>query len=117
MTDTRATELVVHSLVWHNPYTSPPEGMPRVLAEEILPRAAPSVVVDRLWFPGCGYSCCWRPYDYGTARRLSESTKQSMRRKLLTRRVQAAAPLFAAELIASKLEANPDYYGVKGDSK
>lgn len=34
----KAPEMCRWSLKWSNPYTSPPDGMPRVLVEQILPQ-------------------------------------------------------------------------------
>lgn len=106
-------ELVLHSLKWHSPYTEPPAGQPRVLVEEILPRSMPSVVVERLWYPGCGYSCNWSLLAPPVRRELSLETKQRIRRKNLVRRMEKNAPLFAEQMIAQKLEAQPDYFGAQ----
>lgn len=106
-------ELIKHSLEWSNPHTQPPNGAPRVLVEEILPRNKPSRVVSALWSPGCGYASVWRSLSITPLRQLSAETKQGIRRKLLVRRVRHQAPLFADQLITQELQLKPDYYGME----
>ncbi len=49
-------------------------------------------------------------YDDISRRRLSPEAKGKIRRRALAKRVQAKAPLFADQIIADKLAAQPDYY-------
>jgi hypothetical protein len=108
---TAQVEMVRHTLKWWNPHTTPPDGWPRILAEEILPRSCPSRVVEALWYPGCGYACCWESLSFTPLRRLPLASKQSIRRKSLTRRVNHQAPLFAAQFIEREFDRQPEYYG------
>jgi hypothetical protein len=104
-------DLMRWALCWSNPYTHPPEGRPRELASEVLPRGQkPAFMND--WKPGTGYAVCCGPAVVEAPRRLSIEAKQSMRRKLLARRMRAKNPMFADAAIAAALEAKPDYYGV-----
>jgi hypothetical protein len=104
--------MILWRLQWSNPYTSPPEGMPRILAEELTARGAEPLNLLRMTGLGGGYALHW----IGDAtpkpiRRLSEESKQSIRRKSLERRARNQSPLFADEMIAQALASKPDYYG------
>ncbi len=94
-----------------------PEGWPstngEVLAEvvKIHDGAFPSVL-ESLWDPGCGYSAHFSVLDIVPRRRLSETTKQGIRRKALVRHMEKNAPLFADAFIAERLAAQPEYFGL-----
>jgi hypothetical protein len=94
-----------------------PDGWPaernEVLVDVIAPGGRTPAVIEAIWYPGCGYSVHETPLRIEEPRRLSEETKQGIRRKSLVRRMEAKATLFAAEMIAEALEAQPDYYGTK----
>ncbi len=69
-------------------------------------------VIDALWFPGCGYQVCFSVVDpYATARKLSETAKQSIRRKAIRRRLAAKNPMFIEAEIDAAFAAQPEYYG------
>lgn len=107
----KPTIYVVWSLEWGNPYTEPPEGMPRTLAEETVVWGEKPLNLYKMSAPGDGYACCFHAPQLKPPRKLSEATKQSIRRKSMKRRVQAKAPLFAETIIAAELAAQPDYFG------
>lgn len=99
---------------WGNPYRPVPDGQPRVLAEVFYRykdydgRKVPPEIeaVARL---GSGYSM--------TVIFINEPPKQmrvdqlaNIRQKRLRRRVEKKYPLFAEQIIAEEVTANPDYY-------
>ncbi len=103
---------------WGNPYTNPPEGMPRELIAmtrmQESTRDIPPEIVELLetvarpesgWGLFVGIDEEARP-----KRRLSPKAKASIRRKSLERRVRKAAPLFADRIIADELAAKPNYF-------
>jgi hypothetical protein len=111
------------SVRWANPYTKQPNGLPRVLIEQVI---APK---EKRWssryVPGCcemlieqfqakaiySYSLYVDAHDTKPTRALSLKAKQSIRRKRLETRIRAKYPLFADEMIAQALAAKPEYYG------
>lgn len=119
------------TIAWGNPYTQPPNGMPRVLAEATLeseggggaPRreAWPEVVQAALARPeaqpGRGYMACISrivPDEEAAARAWSPERKGARRRAELRKRVaKEVGPLFAGdvdELVAREVEARPSYF-------
>ncbi len=103
-------------LEWSNPYTEPPTGQPRLLAEIFVlcdypgqgasKRPADLLALHRL---GSGYSATCRAI-MPASRQLPPETLASTRQKRLTRRMEKQAPLLADQLIADELAAKPDYY-------
>src|SRR5881409_3903256 len=106
------------SIKWGNPYTNPPEGMPRELMEitrmQESTRDIPSEILQALETvarPGYGWGLfVGIDEDARPRRRLSLQAKASIRRKSLDRRVRKAAPLFADRIIGAELAANPKYF-------
>lgn len=98
---------------WNNPYTEPPDGAPRVLAEIFVPGAidgkSPPEIRAIPVTPGGGYSLSIRAIP-PQPRQLPVETLARVRRKRLERRTRAKAPLFAGEFIADELARKPDYY-------
>lgn len=98
---------------WNNPYTEPPDGAPRILAEIFLPDAVdgkpPPEIRAIPVTPGGGYSLSIRAIS-PPSRQLPVQTLARVRRKRLERRVRAKTPLFADEFIAGELARKPDYY-------
>jgi hypothetical protein len=45
-------------------------------------------------------------------RKLSEASKQKIRRRNLVRRIEKQAPLFKAEFLERDLAAKPNYFGI-----
>lgn len=103
-------------LAWSNPYTSPPPGQPRLLAEIYIPcdypgqgsikKPAGLLALHRI---GSGYSVYTRAI-MPPARALSQDALANTRQKRLTRRMERQAPLLADQLIADELAAKPGYY-------
>lgn len=112
------------SVRWSNPYTVPPDGLPRIMMQDVM---APGVKRwSSRYVPGCclmvldqyqrkdiwGYNLYVACHDTKPARQLSLASKQSIRRKRLEARIRAKYPLFADAMIAEALAAKPDYYGI-----
>jgi hypothetical protein len=105
---------------WLNPYTQPPDGEPRILAEEFVPchpgegaGKPPVSLLALLTQPGSGYSLsvsAITPLPKG----LFGARLAKVRRERLERRMRKY-PLFAAQFTQEALAGNPDYY--TGDSQ
>lgn len=109
----------VWSIRWHNPYTEPPAGMPRTLAEMLVPvtggvDGAICPVEIRDYPRPRGYtvycSALLEPLKPFTPERLART-----RRQRLERRVQTKTPLFAEQFIAEDLASKPEYYAGESD--
>jgi hypothetical protein len=107
----QVSELCRWTLEWNNPYTQPPDNQPRVLIEEILPRGQKPEKVYAAFSLGSPYGVHFRTVNETPIRRLSETTKQGIRRKRLERRMTTKNPLFAQDAIANAIKAQPAYYG------
>src|SRR4029453_16285042 len=103
---------------WSNPYTNPPEGMPRELMATTCVQESPRhlpvgilQMLDTLARPGFGWGLCIGiDEDARPRRRLSLEAKGRIRRKSLERRIRKKAPLFADGIITEELAANPKYF-------
>lgn len=103
-------------LAWANPYTDPPSGQPRLLAEIYVPcdypgqgaskRPANLLALHKL---GSGYSVSSRAI-MPAPRQLSTEALASTRQKRLRNRMEKQAPLLADQLYADELAAKSDYY-------
>lgn len=99
-------------LAWHSPYTSPPNGQPRVLlsiTREVESSANLPAEIRALADPGNGYAI----HIHVTpkpARRISQEGRASVRRKSLARRIERKWPLFATQVTEEELAARPDYF-------
>jgi hypothetical protein len=106
------SNLLKYSLRWHGRAAVEPVYGTGVVVEELVERGCLNSVASALWFPGGGYEVVVSLESIDEPRKLSETAKQSIRRKSLRRRVVANAPLFADELERAALKSNPDYFGV-----
>ncbi len=103
---------------WGNPYTNPPEGMPRELIaitrmQESTRDIPPEIqqLLETVGRPGSGWGLTVGiDEDARPRRRLSLQAKGVIRRKSLGRRVRKKAPLFADRIIADEIAANPKYF-------
>ena len=105
----------LYRIEWANPYTQPPDGAPRVLAEMFVPHTPGS----QNWTPaeieafphslGGGYSVFSRHVS-PPPRELPIESLAKVRRKRLARRVNAKVPLFAEHFTQVELNRKPDYY-------
>lgn len=109
----------VHSLEWHSPYTSPPEGRPKVLVEKFIPvedegcRQMPREI-EEAYQSGNGYSYCIRAVK-AIPRKLDPEVLSSLRQKRLKRRLEEKYPLLADQLFDQELKRNRSYYEGKTD--
>ncbi len=109
----KPADMIRWTLEWSNPYTNPPDGQPRVLLEEILSRGQEPQEIKKQHILGSPYGVHFRPMATKQPRQLSIEAKQGIRRKAAVRRIQKAAPLFAASLIAETMNKQPEYFGTK----
>ena len=103
----------IHAIQWFNPYTEPPAGMPRTLAEMFVPSdgnqgaRTPAEIAS---FPRPrGYVCTISWLAVPIAPQPPERLAAN-RRRLLAKRMQAKVPMFAAEFEAAAIERDPTYY-------
>jgi len=96
----------------------PPQGLPRVLASELI--EAPAAAGARLGELGQlyrqtirevprGYALCWSRHE-PPPKRWSQEARAKVRRSSLERRAKARYPLFADQIIERELADRPDYY-------
>lgn len=104
-------EMIRWTLAWNNSRTNPPEGRPRVLIEQILPRGVQPEEILKAHVLGSPYGVHFQPIDQTPPRQLSLEAKQRIRRKAVARRIEKAAPLFAASLLEQTLKSQPEYFG------
>jgi len=103
---------------WGNPYTNPPEGMPReLIAITRLQESTRDIpleieqMLETIARPGSGWAVAVGiDEDAMPKRRLSPQARGSIRRKSLERRIRKKAPLFADRIIADELAASPNYF-------
>ena len=110
-------EMIRWTLAWNNPRTDPPNGEPRVLIEQILPRGVRPDEIDRSHVLGSPYGVHFQPIDQREPRQLSLESKQRIRRKAVARRIEKAAPLFAASLLEQALSTQPEYFGTEAEKE
>lgn len=99
---------------WHNPYTSPPDNAPRILAEYFEPESPsaariPAALLDVPHTIGGGYGITIS-HPPPPPRQLSAQSLSRVRQKRAQRRIRAKVPLFADEFVAQELVRKPDYY-------
>jgi hypothetical protein len=103
-------------LAWHSPYTSPPDGKPRVIFSCTVdrPHPLPAEILEAYEASNArGYCISIRSTEVGPVRRLSDEAKGKIRRRNLERRVAAKAPLFAEQIIQHEFTTRPDYFAGK----
>lgn len=99
---------------WGNPYTNPPEGKARVLAERFYPAGHPNqrVCPDELMqmcLPGSGYTTVWQAVEK-QVKRLPKDRLALVRQKRLRRRMEKKYPLLAEWMIEQELAKRPEFY-------
>jgi hypothetical protein len=106
----------VWSLRWANPYTSPPDGLPRVRAEVFFPAKHPNYGFGNCpaelrdqHVPGSGWCICGGAVTT-PPKELNQAALASVRRKRLARRVAAKYPLLAEQIIEEEIAKRPAYY-------
>jgi hypothetical protein len=113
----------VWSLRWSNPYTTPPDGMPRVRAEVFFPVGHPNygwggcpAELSDLHVLGSGWVIAWCAVD-APIKPLSQQALGAVRRKRLARSVRAKYPLLAEQIIEEELAKRPHYYAGVTDAE
>ncbi|MBE3038016.1 MAG: hypothetical protein IMZ62_04290 [Chloroflexi bacterium] len=101
------------SYEWGNPYTSPSEGQPRVLAEVYFrykeyPHKTPPEI-EAVWKPGSGYAQ-YVTFLNEPPKQLNQEQLSNIRVKRLRRRVEKKYPLFADQIVSEEITANSEYY-------
>lgn len=106
-------KLAVWRVEWSNPYTSPPDGRPRVPAEMVVPwedggdKSVPPALAEIA--AGRGWSLTWQ-FLSPPARRVPQEVKAVRRQKAVAKRMEARYPLFAGVFTEEKIAAKPAYY-------
>ena len=121
-----------YSVRWGNPYTEPPDGMPRVLMTVSVPPnpggSAPGIPdeIERVWReanaafvaslppgepPRWPWSVCVGDI-LPPPRQISDEARFRLRRKRLERRMLRRYPLFAEQFMREQLCRKPGYYGL-----
>ncbi|MBI4671036.1 MAG: hypothetical protein HY741_05145 [Chloroflexi bacterium] len=99
------------SIAWRNPYDPPPSGL-EVLARIFVPghnTRPPEELKAIKYSLGGGYGVTWCAMTEPMRQR-SPEVLANMRRKRLSRRMNAKAPLFADFFIEQELARKPEYY-------
>jgi hypothetical protein len=102
----------LYRLEWSSPYTSPPDGAPRVLAEIFIlgnPTQPPAELMAVPHSLGGGYSLTSRHIS-PPSKQLPPETLARVRQQRLARRVNAKTPMFAEQFIAAEWARKPEYY-------
>jgi len=112
----------VWRVVWGNPYTDPPVGQAKILAEVFEPVGSsywstrPPEINEAYPGVGQGYVISWS-YLSEPVRQLSSEKLALVRRKRLERRIRQKYPLIADQIISEELARKPDYYNGITDPK
>lgn len=105
-------------------YGEPPDGLPRMLALELLPADLEAgarrgrlhaLYTLTLHEVPDGYGIYWTRHDRPPRRKTAEQ-RGAQRLANLKRRLAAKAPLFADEFLARELEQRPDYFAGAKDT-
>jgi hypothetical protein len=129
-----ANDIWEYSVQWLDPYTDPPNGLSRILAEAriAVPRGtgAPPIPADieRVWReanasfvsslpPGEPPRWPWKVVVslIRKRRQVSEEGRYKLRRGNAIRRIRRQYPLIAEEMIRQEFLRNPQYYGLTED--
>lgn len=106
----KAADGTLYSIEWTNPYSEPPDGAPRVLAEVYtLGREPPAEFAKIRFSLGGGYGKCVRHVS-PPGKQLPSQTLARVRQKRLARRINAKVPLFAEFFIQKEMEKKPEFY-------
>lgn len=109
-----------YSVEWHSPYTQPPDGQPRVIAEmfesieqrkERMDKGETSTpeTINELHRIGDGY-CVVSQAVSTPIKQMNKDSLAIVRQKRLKRRIQNKYPMFAGEFIQQEIANKPDYY-------
>lgn len=110
----------LYQLAWSNPYTEPPEGRPRILAEIFVPAehpgaGAPGAPREIAEYPRrAGYTMFVSGIE-GMPRQLAPEQRGRIRRQRLEKREGKRFPLFAEQFVQEELTAKPQYFAGYND--
>jgi len=112
----------LYQLRWYTPYSEPPDGMPRVLAEFYDPQDQPrktSELLDLLSLHtiGDGYTLYIQYVPEAPVKEMDKEKLASIRKKRLKRRLQAKYPLFAEQFEQEEMAKRAEYYEGKTDAE
>ena len=107
-------EIHIWMLAWGNPYTEPPEGMPRVRVELAYFEDHPYAIhcppeIEALKVLGDGWGMVHQVLAR-EVRKLPVETLARIRRKRLERRMRRRYPLLADLMIEEEVGKKPEYY-------
>lgn len=111
-------------LFWGNPYTSPPDGMPRIAMAVLCDQSHP--IPDEIeqkckpgteYGPGSGWTIGWECIEQRPVRRWSQEARARVRQRNLRHRIEKKFPLFAQDFIAAEMAARPSYYEGSNDRR
>ncbi len=112
-----------HGVAWGNPYTAPPNNLPRVLLSVQSKHHRPNektrrkqnAIIDRLRAKGIwGFHLTFDSSDK-PVKRWSDEAKHRNRLKRLKQRLskEYSIPEFYESALSTELNKNPSYYGLK----
>lgn len=111
------TRMIHLQFCWHNPYTEPPPGLPRLLFDGVVrekhwrENKIPELVMLGLRFPpGHGYSWRVSPIIHRQTKPWSKERKAKQRQRNLRARLEKKVPLFADLFYEQEIAKNPGYY-------
>ena len=105
-------------LAWNNPFTEPPDRMPRILFNEIVSESDFKSGIPELeelvqdWGLGKGYGIHWSLAESETPKRKtwSKERKRETRRRNLRKRLEKQYPMFADQMFQRELKNSPSYF-------
>jgi hypothetical protein len=108
---------------WGNPYTDPPNGLPRILAEIYVTKSydgegarEPASLKPIMPPLGCGFCVSVRAINK-PLKPISKEAKVSLRKKKLKKRMEKKYPLFADQFAAEVMQLKRDYYSGNDDDQ
>lgn len=102
----------LYRIEWSNPYTQPPAGQPRILAEMFVPSPRAALVppeIEAMHRIGSGYSINIRAVSQPPVERSPEA-RAADRQRRLRHRITDRYPLLADDMIADEISRRSDYY-------
>jgi len=104
------------AVIWHNPYTLPPDGYSRLMLVVEGERGQCPDEIEQLYTAlrarhGGGWSVTtW--CEATQSRRWTDEQRYARRRLNLRRRLERRYPMFAEQLYVEALTERPEYYGI-----
>jgi len=113
--------ICVYRVAWHSPYTEPPAGWPRVLAESLVPDWHSSDKrypddLEQLSRSRWGYTIYTSLYDDNgpdARKSWSRERKAKARKQRLEKRLEKQCPMFWQQMYQEELSKRPLYYAAR----